>query len=1167
MISDETDNERTELEVLTEHASACPRTEGVVHGRVSVRQQALPGRQSITARKSNIKTSRVSNRKIKWSHEENRYLWECYERSCYPSRAGYMARMRKRWIDAEMRDISAQRLSTQVKNIEKRSILSKVERQQIHAKVIGTDQDQSEGEDTLQNKDDDSEEMQGEIANNQEADYDPDVIDEMFVSFNETFEFRGFEEEEYENPEDDIIIKRIKEVMDDCKEGNVQLPSIKNIEWKKVKKTIEKVNAVLERVDTHNLTELNLLLKAAGVVIGERVGIKQTNKKGNKKEGSSKEPWWKRRLENSICEWRKDVSRLEEVRKGNHRLSETEKKRLNRKYELDAKGYLHIIHQLKVKIKRAGVNIRQYKENQLQYYQNNLFKTNRSRLFRELSGDDNTQNDSPDPEEATKFWKDIWETPSTHNRRAEWLADAKDKLQHVERQNDISITLEDVKFGIRRMASWKSPGPDGVQGFWFKKLTNLHGRMANELQSTLESGSVPEWLTVGRTVLIMKDVRKGRIASNYRPIACLPLMWKLLTGVFAEKIYDHLAQNLLLPNEQKGCRKDSRGTKDQLLIDKAILRNCRKKCKGLAVGWIDYKKAYDMVPHTWLKEAVELVGIAENVKRVLFSSMERWKTILTSNNEVLGEVNIRRGIFQGDTLSPLLFVIVLIPLSMIIREMDCGYQLGKGRVKINHLLFMDDLKLYGRTERELNSLVNTVHIFSEDIGMKFGMDKCNVLLMQRGRMKHTEGIKLPDGELMKEIESSGYKYLGMLQDDMIRHKEMKEKLEEEYIRRVKKVVKSKLNAKNMINGINEWAVGVIRYSAGVIDWTLQDIKRMDVKTRKQMTMNGALHPRANVGRIYLKRNEGGRGLLSVEECVLAETKGLSEYIGRNEEPMLIQVREENIFNEEETKEEYQKRLHQERVKGFKEKSLHGKFRKSTEAIADERSWEWLKMGYLKKGTEAIITAAQDQALRTNWIKAVIDKQNISPKCRVCQNADESAMHIASGCEGLAKRQYKIRHDTIGRRVHWELCRKYGIECSEKWYQHIPEKIVTTADEKVEILWDDTIDGSIKHNRPDITVKDKTEKKWYFVDVTVPQDHRVVMGENEKIDKYLELATKVRIDNHVKVEIIPIVIGAMGTIPKRLKGYIGALGIPDIIGGAQTSALIGTAKILRSVLSL
>ena len=101
-------------------------------------------------------------------------------------------------------------------------------------------------------------------------------------------------------------------------------------------------------------------------------------------------------------------------------------------------------------------------------------------------------------------------------------------------------------------------------------------------------------MTLGRTSLFMKYSAKGPRADNYRPIACLPLMWKLLTGIFAEKMYAHLDVNDLLPDEQKGCRKRSRGTKDQLLIDKMILKDA-KRGKNLSMAWIGYKKAYNMV--------------------------------------------------------------------------------------------------------------------------------------------------------------------------------------------------------------------------------------------------------------------------------------------------------------------------------------------------------------------------------------------------------------------------------------------------------------------------------------------------------------------------------------------------------------------------------------------
>ena len=171
--------------------------------------------------------------------------------------------------------------------------------------------------------------------------------------------------------------------------------------------------------------------------------------------------------------------------------------------------------------------------------------------------------------------------------------------------------------------------------------------------------------------------------SNFRPITCLPLIWKLLTGILAEELYEHLEKTNLLAREQKRCKKGSRGTKDQLLIDKMIVKDCKKRLKSLAVAWIDYRKAYEMVPHSWIQKCMEAFGVAVNVRSFVNASMKQWNTELTAGNQRLGNVKIRRGIFQGDSLSPLLFILVIIK---------------KGRKKTNHLLFMDDLKLFAKNE-------------------------------------------------------------------------------------------------------------------------------------------------------------------------------------------------------------------------------------------------------------------------------------------------------------------------------------------------------------------------------------------------------------------------------------------------------------------------------------
>ena len=85
-------------------------------------------------------------------------------------------------------------------------------------------------------------------------------------------------------------------------------------------------------------------------------------------------------------------------------------------------------------------------------------------------------------------------------------------------------------------------------------------------------------------MLIQKDAMKGTQADNYYPVTCLPIMWKLLTGIMGEKLYQLLERNGMLADEQKGCRKRLRGTKDQLLVDKAILKNCRRRMTNLSMA-------------------------------------------------------------------------------------------------------------------------------------------------------------------------------------------------------------------------------------------------------------------------------------------------------------------------------------------------------------------------------------------------------------------------------------------------------------------------------------------------------------------------------------------------------------------------------------------------------
>ena len=115
----------------------------------------------------------------------------------------------------------------------------------------------------------------------------------------------------------------------------------------------------------------------------------------------------------------------------------------------------------------------------------------------------------------------------------------------------------------------------------------------------------------------------------------------------------------------------------------------------------------------------------------------------------LGEVEINEGIFQGDSLSSEVFVLALILLSLILKKVKAAYEFSESKEKIDHLLFMDDLKLYSQSEKGLDSLVQTVRVFSEDIGMEFGIEKCAMLVMEKGKIVKSVDTELPDGKVIK----------------------------------------------------------------------------------------------------------------------------------------------------------------------------------------------------------------------------------------------------------------------------------------------------------------------------------------------------------------------------------------------------------------------------------
>ena len=335
------------------------------------------------------------------------------------------------------------------------------------------------------------------------------------------------------------------------------------------------------------------------------------------------------------------------------------------------------------------------------------------------------------------------------------------------------------------------------------------------------------------------------------------------------------------------------------------------------------------------------------------------------------------------------------------------------------------------------------------------------------------------------------------------------------------------NSRNLIKGINSWDVPLIRYSGPFLKWTRDELKQMDQRTRKLMTMLKALHPRDDVDRLYVSRKEGGRGIASIEDSVDASIQRLEDYTEKHERGLITAIRNDTDNTIDDGMITTRKQI-------WEKNQIYGRFKRLINNISHQKTWTWLRNENHQRETESLQIAAHDNAIRTNHIKARIDKKKQNSKCRLCGNRDETINHIISECIKLAQKEYKARHDWVGKVIHWEMCKKFQFDNTNKWYMHNPAPVLENDSHK--LLWDFNIQTVhlIAARRPNLIIINKKKRIiCKIVDFAVPADHRIKLKEYEKNDKYLDLARELKKLWNMKVTILPILIAAFGTVTKGL----------------------------------
>jgi hypothetical protein len=187
-------------------------------------------------------------------------------------------------------------------------------------------------------------------------------------------------------------------------------------------------------------------------------------------------------------------------------------------------------------------------------------------------------------------------------------------------------------------------------------------------------------------------------------------------------------------------------------------------------------------------------------------------------------------------------------------------------VTINHLLYMDDLKLYANSTDQMQQLLEITKTFSQVIYMSFDIDKSKAVQLRRGKLINTEGFHISKEEIINDLtENQSYKYLVFHQLRGIKHTEIKEKLTTMFEERLKIICKSYLNTVNKIKAINMYSIPTLTYSFGIISWSNMDLESLEPLVQKTLTNHCMRHPKSAVERITILQHLEGLGIINIKQ--------------------------------------------------------------------------------------------------------------------------------------------------------------------------------------------------------------------------------------------------------------------------------------------------------------
>jgi hypothetical protein len=784
-------------------------------------------------------------------------------------------------------------------------------------------------------------------------------------------------------------------------------------------------------------------------------------------------------------------------------------------------------------------------------------------LFRDT--DTSTDKGNIDIHSVRKYWKGIVGSSKSFDHKDADLVAWAASLKHVKAADNLHdcLNLDVWQAATRKAKPWKAHGPDGLQGFWWKAFKSANASLFHLARHHLTTGSpLPEkWISEGRIILLHKSGPLND-PSNFRPIACLNTCYKLVTSFISMYVEQHARRNNILPPEQIALQKGVWGCTHALILDQTVVADAKyQRQRPISLAWIDYAKAFDSVPHDYIKWVMRVVSLPQPIRKFVSSLMDSWKVryeAKDSSGRTLRsqQLKIKSGVLQGDSFSPLLFCIAMAPISYALNKTNIGYTTTAGKSKrlqmtLSHLFYMDDLKLYADSRENLMKLIEKVESISAAISMNLNTKKCAKAHFDPDCSPNVQGSGPPAGDGVSKIPAleggATYKYLGIEQTIGLEEHDAWDRATEKCSAVAKIIWESDLTFRQKVNSYNMKVAPVLKYvvmntvkGSGKYACVLKDGGDFDKKIRRLMVALKVRYKASCVDRLYLAAELGGYGLKSVKDSLQEATIYSWAYLCTREDlrsPLNLFAAMSNrgkrsvisdagnvlktynieanldrtdwtvtvsgiTFNDARTLARYvvgkmRSDNNTKRNRMWKELELSGRVLRATDSIDVEKSFAWLRAGKLSSTAVRNVIAAQEGCLITRTHPS---KKNAGrTTCRACGKTPETIEHVISSCPKWLTTIYIDRHDSVARNIYYRVCEKYKLKPPH--YSQRVESVV--ENNQVKLYWGQPIQTKaiVRHNKPDIVIFDKISRKCTVIEVAVSWFTGIARQTNIKTNRY------------------------------------------------------------------